>query len=214
MTAAVAELAQLLVCLSRPPPVLLGSIGSLGRIGPRLPPAPRRERPSPASNEQFDLAPQVGGEPGVSFPVLGQADGQPRAVLVERARNPAPLRGHRLELLLAEVAQLASRPVARGQQLGAVVGADRVEQPLPRSHGFVRSGSDTAQVVLEPRSYGPPGRLSSGLGGRLTRGSPRSEHGVYNAGRGPAALCQAPQCALAASPGVGPRPVVGGGQRP
>ena len=72
MPAAVAELAQLLVCLGRLPPVLLSPIGSLGRISPRLPPAPRRQRPSPAPKEQFGLALQVGGEPRMSFPILRQ----------------------------------------------------------------------------------------------------------------------------------------------
>jgi hypothetical protein len=90
VAAGVAEFAQLLVCLSRPPPVLVRPIGWLGRIEPRLPPAPRRQRPSPASKKHFRLALQVGSERGVSFPVLGQGDGQTPAVLIERARNPAP----------------------------------------------------------------------------------------------------------------------------
>jgi hypothetical protein len=38
MPAAVAELAQLLVCLSCPPPVLLGPIGPISGICPRLRP--------------------------------------------------------------------------------------------------------------------------------------------------------------------------------
>ena len=66
--AAVAELAQLLVCSSRPPPVLLGPIGSLGRIGPRLPPAPRRQRPPPAPKQQLGLALQVRGELASAVP--------------------------------------------------------------------------------------------------------------------------------------------------
>ena len=126
MPAAVAELAQLLVRLSRPP-VLLSPVGSLDRVNPRLPPAPRRQRPPPAPKQQLGLALQVRGEPGVPFPVIGQGDGQARALLVKRARNRAPLRGDRLELLLFDVTQLAFRPVARGQQPGAVVGADRVD---------------------------------------------------------------------------------------
>ena len=58
MPAAVAELTQLLGRLGRLPPVLVSPIGSLGRIRPRLPPAPRCQRPWPAPTpkDQFGLA--------------------------------------------------------------------------------------------------------------------------------------------------------------
>ena len=52
------------------------------------------------------------------------------------------------------------------------------------------------------------------LTGRLTRDSPRSEHGADHAGRWPAAPCQTSQRVLAAPSGVGSRPVVGRGHRP
>jgi hypothetical protein len=115
VTAAVAELAQPLVCLRSVAPELPSAIGALCRIGSCLPPSSQHHRPSPAPKQQFGLALQVGSEPGVSFPVLGHRDGKPCAVLVERARSPAPLGGDHLELLVVEVAQLALRPVARGQ---------------------------------------------------------------------------------------------------
>ena len=63
VAAAVAELAQLLVRLTREPSVLLGPVGSVGRVSARLPPTPRRERPSPTPKEQLGLALQVGSEP-------------------------------------------------------------------------------------------------------------------------------------------------------
>ncbi|MGZ6562765.1 MAG: hypothetical protein ACXVH1_24810 [Solirubrobacteraceae bacterium] len=47
---------ELVVRSSRAPPVLLGRISSLGRIGPRLPPASRRQRPPLAPNQQLGLA--------------------------------------------------------------------------------------------------------------------------------------------------------------
>jgi hypothetical protein len=83
VAAAVAKLAQLLVRLSRTPTVLLGTSGSLSRIGPRLPPVPRRECPSPPSKEQFGCALQIAGESRVSLPMLGQVDRETRALLIE-----------------------------------------------------------------------------------------------------------------------------------
>ena len=132
MPAAVAELAQLLVGSSRPPTMLLGPINSLGRVGTRLPPAPRRQRPPLAAKQQLGLALQVCGESRVPFPIIRQGDREPRTLLVKRAGNLAPLRGDCLELALVQVAQLASRSVARDEELSAVVGADRVDQPLPQ----------------------------------------------------------------------------------
>jgi hypothetical protein len=61
------------------------------------------------------LSLQVGGEPRVPFAILVQGDGQTRALLVERARNAAALRGDNLELLVVEVSQLASCPVPSGE---------------------------------------------------------------------------------------------------
>jgi hypothetical protein len=111
MLAAAAELAQLRACLSRPPSVPSArsacSTASARACGP-----PWRQRPSPVPTHQFGLALQVGGEPGLSFPALGQGDHQARALLVKRARNSASLRGDRLEILV-DVASLASRPRAR-----------------------------------------------------------------------------------------------------
>jgi hypothetical protein len=104
VTAAIAQLAHLLVRLSGAPPVLFGPIGALCRIGSRLSPSSRRHCPSPAPKQQFRLALQIAGEPGVSFPVLGERDGQPCAILVERAGSPAALGGDRLEPLVIEVA--------------------------------------------------------------------------------------------------------------
>ncbi len=72
--AAVAELAQPLVCMSRLPSVLLGPIDLLGRIGSRLPPSPRSQRPPLPPKQQLSLALQVSRESRMPFPILGQGD--------------------------------------------------------------------------------------------------------------------------------------------
>jgi hypothetical protein len=75
VTAAVAELAQPLVCMSRLPPVLLGPIDLLGRVGSRLPPSPRSQRPAPPPKQQLSLALEVSRESRMPFPILGHGDG-------------------------------------------------------------------------------------------------------------------------------------------
>ena len=211
VAAAVAEFAQLLVCLSRLPAVLLGPVSSLGRIGPRRPSAPRRQRPSPAPKSSS--ASRCWSAASRECPSRSSVK-----VTVRRAPSsssePATLRPSAATVSScswfrsrARLSPGRARPTAGCGSSGPIESISRCHG----SHGFVRPRSVTVQVVREPRSYGARGRPSPGtrLGGRLTRRGPSSEHGGHYAGRGPVPASQASQRVLAAPAGVGSRPVVG-----
>src|SRR5258708_10224726 len=93
-----------------------------GEVTVSIAPAERAVGPPVAVPAQFPLP----------LAVVGQADSQPRAFLVQRASDPAALGRDRAKLLLIELTELSFRLIPCLEQPASVVRADRVDQPLPR----------------------------------------------------------------------------------
>jgi hypothetical protein len=101
----------------------------LGRIRAGLPAVAGQQRSARLPSDPLGLALQLVAEFRMTVAIVGQADGQPRALLVQRAGDPAALGRDRAKLLLIEVAELRVRLIPRLEQPASVV---RVDQPLPR----------------------------------------------------------------------------------
>jgi hypothetical protein len=172
--------------------------------------APRA--PAPTAGAMGAVRPrlEVGSEPGVSFPIVGQRDGQPRAP--PRQSEPATVRPRRRAPRAASRPARTARSLGRARQTAACGSKGRSSRSAAATAPLVRQDSLTHRsrrsrttiVRLTRPSFAP-----SLLRGRLTSHSPTSEHDTDYAGRWPLPASEPPQRLLAAAAGVGARPVVG-----